>query len=147
MNTNDSILLHTIKQDMKRKGIEDYEIQDHTVINPSLIEVTSNEAVYITYFSTVVQWGDFDIRISSPTDSVQYTPFNTKSYGGSSQPVFSDFYYFGGSSNYESSQISKHFGNVKFNNLNPFEIKYFVRYIKVIFNKRTIKNTCTHETN
>lgn len=136
MNTNDAILIHTIQQDMKRKGIEDYEIQDHVVTNPSLIKVSPNEAVYIVYFSTVIQWGDFDVKISSPTDSVQYRPFNTKPYGGSSSPYYYDYYYFENTSNYESSQISKHFGNIKIVNNNPYYLQYFLRYIKVIFNRQ-----------
>lgn len=126
MNTNDAIALHIIKQDMKRKGISDYELQDHVIVNPTLIEISPNQAAYVLYFSTSkIPDDEFIIKLNSVTDSINYTQENTIS----TSYRFSDLVYQG---NYESSQITKHYGNIKI--ANEEEQPFLLRYIKVIFN-------------
>ena len=124
MNTNDYILIQMISNDLRAKGISDYQLLDEVVTNPKTIEVGANEVVYVAYCYVKTK-GDFKIDITSGTATTNYHNRNTQQRTVGSELV------------YESSQITVHWSNIKINQ--KIDGHFFIRYVKVVFSKSQAK--------
>ncbi len=118
MNTNDTLLVKMIAQDMQHKGISEknyHILEDKMVENPGQIPVKSNEAIYTCYFQHLTNT-PFTVQLISGTAAVNYTNNNTR---------------LNNTANYESSIITRHWSTININSqtLEPF----IVRYVKVLF--------------
>ena len=112
MNTNDTLLVKMIEQDMKSKGVENYLLFDGVLINPKSIELKANEVIYLHYIKVRAEL-DFTIQLVSGTNTAFYTRRNTNSDG-------------------ESNLISSHWNNVKLKFSEKEIESFFVRFIKVV---------------
>jgi len=109
-----------ISNDLKAKGVSDYQLLDEVVSDPKGIEIGANEVVYVTYCYVKTNQ-DFKIDITSGTATTNYNNRNTKEWAIEN------------GSFYESSQITAHWSNIKIEK-NTDE-HFFIRYVKVVFSK------------
>lgn len=112
MNVNDHILTKMIEQDLKSKSVSNYTLLDEVATDPKQIKVGTNEVVYVCYLE-VIEPKTFDVKLSSATSLVSYTPFNTHEK--------------------TSSVISAHWSNIDIIKKNPKTVLY-VRFIRVTIN-------------
>lgn len=127
---NDSLLIKMIEQDLLQKGIKasDYFIlADESFINPQLIEVKPNEAVYIC-FCTVIHTANisFDLSLTSATSSQAYSSINTKRTTTSETEGTSVYY--------ESAAISSHWSSISVQHNLPLTARYIVRTVRIQVN-------------
>jgi len=126
MNTNDTLLMEMIKQDMHTKGITCFYMTDELAENPKRIKVGANEAVYVCYFSTK-QRDPFTVDLVSGTTKVSYNRENTRVYYRAKIQSSINYYDY-----IESPLISRHWSNVKIS-FKGEKTGFFIRYIRVKF--------------
>ena len=126
MNTKDTLLVKIIESEMRFKGITNYRIKDVEVKNPKLIEIKTNQAIYIYGVRLEREEDNFTFRLDSPTASIRYQSKGMNRYLIKSElPPNSNLYA------YQSDRISSHWASLKVvNNLN---IPFFMHYVLITY--------------
>ena len=119
MNTNDTLLIRIIERDLQTKGIADYRLKDEVATSPSQIKVGANEMIY-TYHILIKSAWSFKTTLQSSTQKVTYEARNMLSAYGA----------------YQSVLISSHLSTVSIEQSTTKPSSFFIRYVRVIFNRK-----------
>ncbi len=110
-----------IANDLRAKGITDYQLLNEVVTNPANIKVKANEVVYVMY-CYVKPVAAFTIKLSSGTAVTTYDALNTRQKA------------VGIENTYESNQITAHWSNVSVKS--TLTGHFFIQYVRVVFSKQ-----------
>lgn len=118
------ILLHSIKEDMKRKSIASYQLFEEVADNITSLKVGANEAIYIHTFHAIGR-EHFQLEMKSAIKSHTYNHYNCE---------FTPPVYDGGfpHAKFSSYLLHSHYSPIEI--INPSNMIFFIQYVRVIFN-------------
>jgi hypothetical protein len=109
---NQNIILN----DLKNLGIDKYSISEHVIVNPTTIEVSNRELIYVHYFCSTTPLSNTEgIMIKSSIQTYFYNYTNTKPH-----------------TNYSESEAF-HKYNSDAHILKHGSFKFFIHYYKITF--------------
>lgn len=121
MRIDDTLLKMIIEKDMIARGLSNYSLSDHILINPSKIELGVNEVAYVAGFSVDADL-EFSLSLISATNITNYSQNNCVFAQRSLERKES--------SSYTSTVISSHIGGIEIEKSETIG-QFFLRVIKL----------------
>ena len=106
-----SLVAHIIQNELHRKGVTEYVIEDNHIYNPSEIELSACQFA-VVYAVVGLDPLVMDIKLTSALQSVQYNTDNSLIEGSERQGRL------------ESDLISVHYSRLKVKHSHPILLKY-----------------------